>query len=154
MAERSADIFMWSTNGEWCHQSRGCLPNWQSPLWTSSLPLWFVGGCFRDAWTLVQQKRCSSSSAPPPPAEWYYLESFVESKHPINQGTARLTPHRRQTTRQSHLDSITSGKVPPLGCNFARYSSRLTSQRYIQESRSGSGASSKPENREIPRTDS
>ena len=33
------------------------------------LPLWFVGGRFRDAWTLVQQKRCSRSSAPSPPTE-------------------------------------------------------------------------------------
>ena len=49
---------------------------------------------------------------------------------------------------------MASGKVPPLGCNFARYPCHLTSQRYIQESRSGSGASSKPQNREIPRTDS
>ena len=31
------------------------------------------------------------------------MESVVESEHPINQGTARLTPHRRQTTRWSHL---------------------------------------------------
>ena len=75
------------------------------------------------------------------------------SQKSINQGTARLAPHRRQTTRWSHLNNMASGKVP-LGCNFAGYPSRPTPQRYIQESRSSSGASSKLQNREIPRTDS
>ena len=47
---------------------------------------------------------------------------------------------------------MASGKVPPLGCNFTRHPSHLTSRRYIKDSRSGSGTGSQSQSGKISRT--
>ena len=67
---------------------------------------------------------CNKSAAAGRQLRHYLLNDIIwralsRANIPSTKKRSAYTVYRRQTTRRSHLNSMASGKVPPLGCIFA-----------------------------------
>ena len=80
------------------------------------------------------RKCCSRTPTTSSFDQWHHLQISSQSQHSFQQRTIGAVPIRRQKTGWSHLDPMAGWKVPHLGRNITRYSSRFSHQRYVTES--------------------